>query len=150
VWACAAAVPGMEAGGGAAGARMVPFALLKCWQQEKRPQGRIDDGRKTWKLFKMDLKSFTRRDDYTQARDDMFKAADTAWAPWFVVRSDDKRRARLSPIEHRLASIPHKTVPRAKVRLYERHIAGADQEPRLPLTFIADLTEEREIGGLDT
>lgn len=119
--------------------------LFKYWlvvspeEQEKRLRERIDDGRKTWKLSKMDLKSYTRWDDYTQARDDMFMATDTAWAPWFVVRSDDKRRARLNLIEHLLASIPYKTVPRAKVRLPARHIAASDQEPRLPLKFIAEV-----------
>jgi polyphosphate kinase len=78
--------------------------LLKYWlevspeEQEKRLKARIDDGRKVWKLSKMDLKSFVRWDDYTRARDDMFMATDTAWAPWFIARSDDKRRARLNII----------------------------------------------------
>jgi polyphosphate kinase 2 (PPK2 family) len=81
--------------------------LLKYWlevsppEQEMRLKARIDDGRKTWKLSKMDLKSFARWDDYTHARDEMFRATDTAWAPWFVARSDDKRRA---PVEHHRAS----------------------------------------------
>ena len=89
--------------------------LLKYWlevspgEQEKRLKDRIDDGRKVWKLSKMDLKSFTRWDDYTRARDEMFMATDTAWAPWFVARSDDKRRARLNIIEHLLATFPTRT-----------------------------------------
>ena len=119
--------------------------LLKYWlevspeEQEKRLKARIDDGRKTWKLSQMDLKSFTRWDDYTRVRDEMFMATDTAWAPWFVARSDDKRRARLNIIEHLLASIPYQRVPRAKVKLPSRHIAKADRTPRLPLKYIAEV-----------
>ena len=119
--------------------------LLKYWlevspeEQEKRLEARIDDGRKTWKLSQMDLKSFARWDDYTRVRDEMFMATDTAWAPWFVARSDDKRRARLNVIEHLLASIPYQRVPRAKVKLPSRRIAKADRAPRLPLKYIAEV-----------
>ena len=82
--------------------------LLKYWlevnpeEQTRRLEGRIDDGRKIWKLSPMDLKSYSRWDDYTKARDEMFAATDTAWAPWYVVRSDDKKRARLNLISHLL------------------------------------------------
>jgi polyphosphate kinase len=119
--------------------------LLKYWlevspeEQEKRLKARIDDGRKTWKLSQMDLKSFARWDDYTRVRDEMFMATDTAWAPWFVARSDDKRRARLNVIEHLLASIPYQRVPRAKVKLPSRRIAKADRTPQLPLKYIAEV-----------
>ena len=119
--------------------------LLKYWlevspeEQEKRLRERIDDGRKTWKLSQMDIKSFTRWDEYTRARNDMFMATDTSWAPWFVVRSDDKRRARLNIIEHLLASIPYKRGPRAKVRLPKRHISDTKQRPPLPLKFIDEV-----------
>ena len=71
----------------------------------------------------MDLKSFGRWNDYTRARDDMFMATDTGWAPWYVVRSDDKRRARLNVIEHLLASIPYKSLPREKIKLPKRHVS---------------------------
>ena len=64
---------------------------------------------------------------------------DTAWAPWFVVRSDDKRRARLNIIEHMLASVPYEQVARGKVRLPKRRIAAADQPSRLPLKFIPEV-----------
>src|SRR5262245_59864729 len=107
--------------------------LLKYWlevspeEQEKRLEARIDDGRKTWKLSQMDLKSFARWDDYTRVRDEMFVATDTAWAPWFVARSDDKRRARLNVIEHLLASIPYQRVPRAKVKLPSRRIRSEER-----------------------
>src|SRR5437667_3335373 len=82
--------------------------LLKYWlevspeEQTRRLEARIDDGRKTWKLSPMDLKSYGRWYDYSRARDDMFTATDTAWAPWYVARSDDKRRARLNVIRHLL------------------------------------------------
>ena len=104
--------------------------LIKYWlevspgEQEKRLRDRIDDGRKTWKLSHMDLKSFGRWDDYTRARDDMFMATDTAWAPWYVVQSDDKRRARLNIIEHLLANIPYKPLPREKIKLPKRHVSA--------------------------
>jgi Uncharacterized conserved protein len=72
--------------------------LLKYWlevtakEQERRLRDRINDGRKIWKLSPMDIKSFNLWDEYTLARDAMFKATDTAWAPWFVARSEDKKR----------------------------------------------------------
>jgi polyphosphate kinase len=119
--------------------------LLKYWlevspeEQEKRLKARIDDGRKIWKLSKMDLKSFARWDDYTRARDEMFMATDTAWAPWFVARSDDKRRARLNIIEHLLANIPYEDVPREKVKLPKRHTRAADRASRLPLKIVAEV-----------
>jgi polyphosphate kinase 2 len=102
--------------------------LLKYWlevspeEQTKRLAERINDGRKTWKLSDMDLKSYTRWDDYSKARDDMFQATDTAWAPWYVARSDDKRRARLNIIEHLLSKIPYNEVPHKKVKLPNRHV----------------------------
>ena len=121
------------------------IVLLKYWlevspgEQEKRLKDRIDDGRKVWKLSKMDLKSFTRWDDYTRARDEMFMATDTAWAPWFVARSDDKRRARLNIIEHLLANVPYEDVPRSKIKLPKRHTKAADRASRLPLKIIPEL-----------
>jgi polyphosphate kinase 2 len=107
--------------------------LLKYWlevspeEQEKRLEGRIDDPRKIWKLSKMDLLSFSRWDEYTDARDKMFTATDTAWAPWFIAHSDDKRRARLNIIEHMLDSIPYERVPRTKVALPKRRIRAPSQ-----------------------
>ena len=121
------------------------IVLIKYWlevspeEQERRLKARIDDGRKIWKLTKMDLKSFTRWDDYTRMRDEMFMATDTAWAPWFVVRSDDKRRARLNIIEHLLTNIPYERVPRARVKLPARRIAERDRAPRLSLKMIAEV-----------
>jgi polyphosphate kinase len=105
--------------------------LLKYWlevspeEQTKRLEARIHDGRKIWKLSPMDLKSYTRWDEYSKARDDMFSASDTAWAPWYVARSDDKRRARLNIIKHLLSKIPYKGVPREKVKLPKRRVTAA-------------------------
>jgi polyphosphate kinase 2 len=102
--------------------------LLKYWlevspeEQERRLRDRIDDGRKIWKLTPMDLKSFDRWDDYTRARDEMFAATDSEWAPWFVARSEDKKRVRLNVIRHLLDQVPHKAPPARKVKLPKRKI----------------------------
>jgi polyphosphate kinase 2 len=119
--------------------------LLKYWlevseaEQTARLKSRIDDGRKTWKLSAMDLKSYSRWYDYSRARDDMFKATDTPWAPWYVVNSDDKRRARLNTISHMLAHIPHEAVPREKVKLPKRQDPDRYKEPDYPYKFVPDL-----------
>ena len=103
--------------------------LLKYWlevspeEQTNRLTARIDDKRKIWKLSQMDLDSYSRWDDYTRARDDMFQATDTAWAPWFIARSDNKRQAQLDIISHLLSSIPYKKVPRGDVKLPKRNVA---------------------------
>jgi polyphosphate kinase 2 len=102
--------------------------LLKYWlevspeEQERRLEGRINDGRKTWKLTDMDLKSFTRWDEYTEARDEMFSATDTPWAPWFVARSEEKKRVRLNVISHLLEQVPYKNLPMEKVKLPKRKV----------------------------
>ena len=93
-------------------------SCIKYWlevspeEQTRRLEERIEDGRKIWKLSPMDLKSYSRWYDYSRARDEMFAATDTDFAPWHVVRSDDKRRARLNIITHLLEQIPYKHVPR--------------------------------------
>ena len=108
--------------------------LLKYWlevspqEQKRRLEARIDDGRKIWKLSPMDLKSYTRWDDFTKARDDMFAATDTAWAPWYVARSEDKKRVRLNIITHLLSRIPYEAPPREKVKLPNRKLR-ATQPP---------------------
>jgi polyphosphate kinase 2 len=102
--------------------------LLKYWlevspeEQTRRLADRIGDGRKTWKLSPMDMKSYDRWDDYTKARDDMFAATDTGKAPWFVARSEDKKRVRLNVISHLLKQIGYKEVPGTKVKLPKRKI----------------------------
>lgn len=102
--------------------------LLKYWldvspeEQTRRLQSRIEDGRKVWKLTPMDLKSYTRWSEYTEARDDMFKYTHSEWAPWIVAQSDDKKRARLNIISDILKRIPYEEVPREKVVLPKRKI----------------------------
>ena len=102
--------------------------LLKYWlevspeEQTRRLRARIDDGRKIWKLSPMDLKSYDRWDDYTKARDEMFAATDTAWAPWFVARSEDKKRVRLNLISHLLEHVPYEAIQADKVELPKRKI----------------------------
>jgi len=102
--------------------------LLKYWlevspeEQTRRLESRIGDGRKTWKLSPMDLKSYDRWDDYTKARDEMFAATDTSWAPWYVAISEDKQRVRLNVISHLLKHIPYKKIKTPKVKLPKRKI----------------------------
>jgi polyphosphate kinase 2 len=102
--------------------------LLKYWlevtpkEQERRLRDRINDGRKTWKLSPMDIKSFNMWDEYTVARDAMFEATDTAWAPWFMARSEDKKRVRLNIISHLLSQIPYKDLHIQPMDLPKRKI----------------------------
>ena len=118
--------------------------LIKFWlevsqeEQTKRLESRIDDGRKIWKLSGMDLLSYGRWYDYSRARDDMFKASDTDYAPWIVVPSDDKRRARLNIIAHILDAIPYKEAPREKVKLPERQKPGGYKEPDYPYKYVEE------------
>jgi polyphosphate kinase 2 len=100
--------------------------LVKYWlevdmdEQTRRLESRVDDGRKIWKLSPMDIESYTRWDDYSRARDDMFAATHTAWAPWNVVDSNDKERARLNVISHLLTQVPYKSIKREKVKFPKR------------------------------
>ncbi|WHU47958.1 polyphosphate kinase 2 [Gordonia sp. L191] len=118
--------------------------LLKYWlevsegQQTLRLQSRIDDPRKYWKLSPMDLKSYTRWDDYTRARDDMFRFTDTGWAPWYVANTDDKKRGRLNVIRHILDQVPYTPIDRPVVELPKRKATG-DEGPDLPLRRIPTL-----------
>ncbi|SCK31265.1 polyphosphate kinase 2, PA0141 family [Variovorax sp. HW608] len=119
--------------------------LLKYWlevnpdEQTRRLKGRIEDGRKIWKLSPMDLKSYNRWNDYTQARDDMFKGSDSSWAPWYVVRSDDKKRARLNMIRHMLSQIPYQEAPREKVKLPKRHIKSGSHDTSYPVKYVPEV-----------
>jgi polyphosphate kinase len=118
--------------------------LIKYWlevspdEQTKRLEARIDDGRKIWKLSNMDLKSYTRWDDYTRARDEMFTATDTAWAPWYIARSDDKRKARLNIIEHLLSLIPYEEIKREKVKLPKRDVSKPKKHETYPYKYIPE------------
>jgi polyphosphate kinase 2 (PPK2 family) len=119
--------------------------LVKYWlevspeEQTRRLMGRIDDGRKIWKLSPMDIKSYTRWDDYSRARDEMFAATDTGWAPWYVANSDDKKRARLNIIKHLLSRVPYEDTPREKVKLPDRKKLGKYRSPDYPINYIPEV-----------
>src|SRR5918993_4845416 len=116
--------------------------LLKYWlevseeEQTRRLKKRASDGRKLWKLTPMDLKSYSRWYDYSRARDEMFAATDSSHAPWYVARTDDKRRGRLNLLQHLLDQIPYEELPREKVKLPKRQKRGDYVEPDYPFKFI--------------
>jgi polyphosphate kinase 2 len=118
--------------------------LLKYWlevspeEQTRRLAGRIDDGRKIWKLSPMDTASYSLWDDYTRARDEMFAATDSDWAPWFVANSECKKSVRLNIISHLLSKIPYKEVPRDKVKLPKRQIGKKYKAVNYPFKFIPE------------
>jgi polyphosphate kinase 2 (PPK2 family) len=116
--------------------------LLKYWlevspdEQTRRLESRINDPRKIWKLSPMDLKSYSRWYDYSRARDAMFTATDTAWAPWYIADANDKKRARLNIISHLLSQVPYKPFPHRDIKLPKRQPRGGYAEPDLPLRHI--------------
>src|SRR5246127_1805593 len=120
--------------------------LIKYWmevgkkEQERRFEARIKDSVRQWKLSPMDLESFRRWYEYSRARDEMLAATDTKHAPWYLVRSDDKRKARLNCISHLLSLIPYGKAPREKVKLPERKNKGAydDQAPLKGRHFVPE------------
>ena len=120
--------------------------LIKYWfdismeEQERRFQSRIDDPRKVWKLSPMDVESFKRWFDYSRARDDMLAATHTGWAPWYIVRADNKRRARLNCIAHLLSLIPYTKLSRDKVQLGKRSMKGQydDQASIAQYSFVPE------------
>ena len=118
--------------------------LLKYWlevspeEQTRRLRDRFEDGRKLWKLTPMDLKSYSRWYDYSRARDAMFEATDTGWAPWHAVHSNDKKKARLAILKHILANIPYEKLPQEKIHLPPRQKRGDYVESRYNVKFIND------------
>jgi polyphosphate kinase len=116
--------------------------LLKYWlevspdEQTRRLESRIHDPRKIWKLSGMDLKSYSRWYDYSRARDAMFAATDTAWAPWYLANTDDKKRGRLNIISHLLSVVPYKPLTPHDITLPKRQKAGGYAEPDVPLRYI--------------
>ncbi len=120
--------------------------LIKVWlevsdkEQKRRFEARIDDPIRQWKLSPMDLPSRSKWYEYSRARDLMLKATDTKHAPWHVLRSDDKKRARLNCLTHILDLIPHKKVPREKVELPKRSMKGAydDEAPLKRRKFVPE------------
>jgi len=118
--------------------------LIKYWlevsmeEQARRLEARIDDGRKIWKLSPMDIKSYNRWYDYSRARDLMFAATDTKFAPWHVAHTDDKRRGRLNIISHLLEQIPYRKAPREKVKLPKRQKRHGYREPDYPYKLVKE------------
>ena len=100
--------------------------LIKYWlevgkkEQQRRFEARINDPLRQWKLSPMDLESYRRWYEYSRARDKMLEATDSKRAPWYLIRSDDKRKARLNCISHFLSVIPYKKAPREKIKLPKR------------------------------
>ncbi|MFN8148364.1 MAG: polyphosphate kinase 2 [Candidatus Nanopelagicales bacterium] len=116
--------------------------LIKYWievspeEQTRRLESRIDDPVKYWKLSDMDLASYQRWDDYTAARDAMFLATDTAWAPWYVANNEDKKRGRLNLISHLLSVIPYEPLPDRDIELPKRKVSRSKGEPAYQLRHI--------------
>ncbi len=119
--------------------------VIKYWfsvsneEQERRFQSRIDDRTKRWKLSPMDLQSRARWVEYSKAKDDMFASTDIKQAPWYVVNSDDKRRARLNCISHLLSRIPHEDLTPEPIRLPSRQkYKGYVRPPLGDQTFVPE------------
>ena len=120
--------------------------LIKIWlessdeEQKRRFEARMEDPLRQWKLSAMDLPSRSKWFEYSRARDLMLDATDTKWAPWYILHSDDKKRARLNCIAHILRLIPYKKVPREKVKLPKRSMKGAydDQASLKGRRFVAE------------
>ena len=112
--------------------------LVKYWlevsqeEQTRRLQSRIDDPRKVWKLSTMDLLSYGRWYDYSRARDAMFQASDSSWAPWFVADTNDKRRGRLNIITHLLSHVPCEPLSHQDVKLPKPQGPRGYEEPVFP------------------
>ena len=113
--------------------------LVKYWlnvsvdEQARRLESRIEDPRKIWKLSPTDLKSYQRHFDYCRARDAMLQATDTAWAPWWVVDNDDKKRGRLNIISHLLSQVPYTPLPRQDIRMPRKPSPRGYVEASLPV-----------------
>jgi polyphosphate kinase 2 len=119
--------------------------LIKYWlevsreEQAKRFKERNEDYRKVWKLSPMDLEAQARWYDYSRARDAMFAATDTPESPWYVVPSNDQRRARLNCITHFLSLIPYEDVPRKPIKFPRRQSKGGYKEPDYPFRYIPEI-----------
>jgi len=118
------------------------IVLIKYWlevsaeQQTRRIESRVHDPRKVWKLSPMDLESYGRWYDYSRARDAMFAATDTAWAPWYVANTDDKKRGRLNIISHLLTQVPYEPLEMKDVELPVRQERGDYRDSVLPMRHI--------------
>ncbi|TDC18820.1 polyphosphate kinase 2 [Actinomadura bangladeshensis] len=119
--------------------------LRKYWfsvsdaEQERRFRSRLDDPMRRWKLSPMDVESISRWEEYSRAKDEMFVHTDIPEAPWYVVESDDKRRARINMISHLLSTIPYREVERPRLQLPDRPPSkGYERPPRDEQTYVPD------------
>ena len=109
--------------------------LIKYWfsvspeEQIKRFQGRIDDPTKGWKLSPMDLESVNRWDDYSKAKDKMLEHTDTESSPWYLVESDNKKKARINCISHLLSLVEYSEVEHEEIKLPDRALTGSVERP---------------------
>jgi polyphosphate kinase 2 len=116
--------------------------LIKYWlevgqgEQTRRLESRINDPRKVWKLSDLDLESYSRWYDYSRARDAMFRATHTPWAPWYVANTDDKKRGRLNIISHLLTLVPYPPLDPREVTLPARQKPHGYEQPELPVVRI--------------
>ena len=118
--------------------------LIKYWLevdmdiQDERLRARDEDLRKIWKLTPMDLRSYSRWYDYSRARDAMFAATDTPESPWYVVKANNKRQARLNLINHFLSQVPYEEVPREPIKFPKRQAKGNYKEPDYPYRYVPE------------
>ena len=118
--------------------------LIKYWldvspeEQTRRLESRINDPRKIWKLSDMDLLSYSKWYDYSRARDRMLAETDSAWAPWYVANTDDKKRGRLNIISHLLSHVPYEPLERRDITLPRRQRPGGYRDPQLELRHIPE------------
>jgi polyphosphate kinase 2 len=105
------------------------FVDVSAEEQERRFRARIEDPMRQWKLSPQDIVSYRRWWDYTRAYDEMIAKTDTSWAPWWIVPSDDKKRARLNCLSHILASVPYQPVPFERPKLGKRQAKPEDYDP---------------------
>ena len=132
-------VPGVERAIVNAGIILVKYWLeVSAENQTKRIGERIDEYIKVWKLTPMDMESYTRWDDYTNARNEMFKATDSPENPWYVVDSNDQRRGRLNCISHLLSLIPYEEVPHDRVKLPNRKVDGENLDPNYRYNLVPE------------
>jgi polyphosphate kinase 2 len=121
------------------------ITLIKYWfsvsdeEQEKRFRNRIEDPLKRWKISKMDIESRSRWVEYSKAKDEMFAYTDTKISPWYVVNSDDKRKARLNCIHHLLSLIPYREISHEKMELPPLNKEGYIRPPITDQTFVPEV-----------
>lgn len=120
--------------------------LIKYWfsvndkEQEKRFKSRLTDPTKRWKFSEVDFKSFTKWEDYSKAKDEMFGYTDTKQSPWYVVNADDKQRARLNCISHLLSMIPYEYIAPEQIKLPDRQVGtGYVRTPLSEQTFVPEI-----------